>query len=191
MSRLHGRFTITAADGKTFLSSIPVTKCCVFGHKFKLIAASTSQIMCWAEEETFPGRVIELMEHIYDLTSSDAALTVMSTAHFWRYNARMELVKKINHQMGPAKLVADDSGAVWVGDMAGRVRKLTGNRFDLVDTFPAPIQQATLKDSRILFKTFQGRYSVRDGVQGQVSADPIELLPNLESLSIQSVLDSD
>lgn len=165
ISRMQGRFAITTINGKTLLSSIPITKSCTFGHKFELIAASTSQILCWAEGEIFPGRIIELKEYIYDLTFGDATLTVMSTTHFWKYNARMELTKKVNHQLGPSKIVADSCNVIWIGDKAGRVYRLRGSKPELVDTIPASIQQATFKGSTVLFKTIQGWHNIRDQVQ--------------------------
>ena len=143
ISRMQGRFAITTIDGKTLFSSIPIIKSCTFGHKFELIAVSTSQILCWTEGEIFPGRIIELREYIYDLTFSDATLTVMSITHFWKYNARMELIKKVNHQSRSSKHCCQMScNVIWVGDKAGRVYRLTGNKLELVDMIPASIQRS-------------------------------------------------
>ena len=166
ISRLSGRFVIKISEDKTLLSSIPINKCCIFGHKYELIAVSTSQVLCWREGEAFPGRMMELCEYICDLASSDTTLIVMSTAHFWIYNARMELVRKVNHTLGSAKMAVDDCNVIWVGDKAGRVYKLIGSKVELVKMIPASIQEVMLKDSRIQLRTIRGWHMLHDQEQG-------------------------
>lgn len=165
ISRLDGRFVIKISDDKTLLSSIPINKCCIFGHKYELMAVSTSQVLCWREGEVFPGKVMELGEYIYDLASSDTMLIVMSITHFWIYNARMELVRKANHNLGPAHMAVDDCNVIWVGDRAGRVYKLIGSKVELVKMIPASIQEAMLRDSSIQFRTIRGWHKLHDEVQ--------------------------